>query len=991
MALLDRFRTQSRHKHPDAAVRLAFVQETPLDERDLLIEVAREDPDARVRRAAVSKLMDPAVLAAVARDDVDESVRVQAIGMLRDIALEAFEGIGEPESLAAVDALADMKTLVGIAKSAPRESSAQRAVARVTESHALGSIARHSDHESVRRTAFDALQDQAEILSVALNSEFKDPTLAAVDRIADRHELEQIAARAKNKSAAKRARAIVREADERAAAAARDALAAEAAAAEAAAAASAAAAAKAAEPDPAEVERAEREDAERRAARAREEAERAAVERQARATRDALARARIAVCERIDQLDGAAALEDLEVARAEWEGMPALDDRAAQAELTRRFDLAAQACQRRHAAWKEAERRRERFAELADEAARTAAFEDLTVARRQFNVVRREWQGMTARTTCDPDVLARYAEADAAFAARDAAAREEDQRARREALIRLQQLVGRVEAIAARTDLSLKAGERALKDLRTALGRIPPLPSKRDYEETVRRLKAAQTALIPKVQELRDVADWQRWANVGIQEQLCEKMEAVKALDDPEEIAKQVRELQQQWRQAADVPRAQGEALWRRFKAAHDEAWKRCESHFAAQAEARAENLAKKVALCERAESLAGSTSWIQTADEIKKLQAEWKGIGPVTRGQEKAIWERFRSACDRFFTRRHADLAERKARWAENLAKKDALCAKVEALRESTDWDATVGEIKRLQAEWKTIGPVKKSRSEALWQRFRGACDHFFTRYAQRHDVTRAERIAAREAICQELEGLAADNQQQAAGSQESPVDSAESVVDSSESATPAPDSAVRTPQSALRTPHSALEEPPADLMAKVRSLRARWQSELAARGVDRDRAAALDERFTTAFNRAITRWPSVFGGTDLDPDSNRKRMEALTIRMEELARSLAGPAAGAADAALSPTTRLAAMLKEALAANTIGGKVDDDSRFRAASDEVRQAHASWSRLGPVAEEARRPLAERFQKAVRRIMEASSGSGRSGESPTRPTRPIGS
>ena len=99
---------------------------------------------------------------------------------------------------------------------------------------------------------------------------------------------------------------------------------------------------------------------------------------------------------------------------------------------------------------------------------------------------------------------------------------------------------------------------------------------------------------MPKVQELRDVADWQRWANVGIQEQLCEKMEALKALEDPEAIAKHVRELQQQWRQAADVPRAQGEALWKRFKAAHDEAWTRCEAHFAAQAEARGENLAKK-------------------------------------------------------------------------------------------------------------------------------------------------------------------------------------------------------------------------------------------------------------------------------------------------------------------------------------------------------------------------------------------------------------
>src|SRR6476660_9007492 len=97
---------------------------------------------------------------------------------------------------------------------------------------------------------------------------------------------------------------------------------------------------------------------------------------------------------------------------------------------------------------------------------------------------------------------------------------------------------------------------------------------------------------------------------------------------------------------------------------------------------------------------------------------------------------------------------------------------------------------------------------------------------------------------------------------------------------------------------------------------------------------------------------------------------MEALVQRMEELARSLAGPAAGN-DAAVSPTTRLAAMLKEALAANTIGGKVDDDSRFRAANDEVRQAQANWSRIGPVPEDTRRALADRFQRAIRRITDA--------------------
>ena len=143
---------------------------------------------------------------------------------------------------------------------------------------------------------------------------------------------------------------------------------------------------------------------------------------------------------------------------------------------------------------------------------------------------------------------------------------------------------------------------------------------------------------------------------------------------------------------ASDVPRPQGDVLWRRFKAAHDVVWSRCEAHFAKEAAARAENLAIKIALCEKAEALALSTHWIQTAEEIKRLQVEWKTIGAVSRGQERAIWERFRSACDRFFTRRQADLAEHRKRWAENMARKEALCARVEALADSTDWDVAAG-----------------------------------------------------------------------------------------------------------------------------------------------------------------------------------------------------------------------------------------------------------------------------------------------------------
>ena len=266
---------------------------------------------------------------------------------------------------------------------------------------------------------------------------------------------------------------------------------------------------------------------------------------------------------------------------------------------------------------------------------------------------------------------ARYAKSEARLTTREAAVHETDVRTRHEGLARMHNLLGRVEQLAAKPDVSLKAANRALRDVRAALSAIPLLPTKADHEDVAKRLKAVVETLTPKVSELREADEWQKWANLTIQEQLCVRMEALNAIDDPEAIAREVRELQQHWRAAADVPRDKADALWRRFKSAHDVVWTRCETHFAAQAQVRAENLAKKIALCEQAESMAESTAWIQTADAIKNLQAEWKAIGPVSRGREKAIWDRFRTACDRFFTRRHDDLVQRKGVWAENLAKK--------------------------------------------------------------------------------------------------------------------------------------------------------------------------------------------------------------------------------------------------------------------------------------------------------------------------------
>jgi hypothetical protein len=360
--------------------------------------------------------------------------------------------------------------------------------------------------------------------------------------------------------------------------------------------------------------------------------------------------------------------------------------------------------------------------------------------------------------------------------------------------------------------------------------------------------------------------------------------------------------------------------MWRRFKTAQDEVFKRTSAQLAAQNEERTANLARKQALCERAEALAGSSDWVRTATEIQQLQAEWKTIGPVSRGSEKAIWERFRGACDRFFTRRQEDLRKRKDEWSANLARKEALCERAEALAASTDWEPASAELRQLQLQWKTIGPVRKAKSDAIWQRFRTACDHFFERYKHRDQVDLQAKAAPREAIIRELEA----------------------IMPATDATAPAA---------------------PENLPALVADARGRWAQ---APELPRHVQLELAARYHQALGTLLGTWPAAFAGTDLDPEATRKRMEKLVSRVEELAQGHAK-----AQARLSPAELLAQQWRERLAANTMtGGRSteNDESAWRAADQEVRSAQSQWARLGPVPPAVAGPLNERFQRACRRF-----------------------
>ena len=190
-----------------------------------------------------------------------------------------------------------------------------------------------------------------------------------------------------------------------------------------------------------------------------------------------------------------------------------------------------------------------------------------------------------------------------------------------------------------------------------------------------------------------------------------------------------------------------GRGMWRRFKTAQDEVFARTAAHFAAQNEERAGNLARKQTLCERAEALADSTDWVKTATEIQPLQAEWKthrsGRTRPRKGDLGALSRRMRSVLHPAPGRSEAAQG-RVGR--QSRPEGSALRHRRGAGRLDRVGQRAATRFKQLQAEWKTIGPVRKSRSEAIWQRFRAACDRFFDRYKHRDQVELQEKAAVRD-----------------------------------------------------------------------------------------------------------------------------------------------------------------------------------------------------------------------------------------------------
>lgn len=252
--------------------------------------------------------------------------------------------------------------------------------------------------------------------------------------------------------------------------------------------------------------------------------------------------------------------------------------------------------------------------------------------------------------------------------------------------------------------------------------------------------------------------------NLEAKSRLCEAAEKLSEEEDAISAFHQLQELHQEYREVGPVAKDLREEIWTRFKAASTIINKRHQQHFEQIRAAEEENLTKKTALCEKAEALLEqecqtSADYEAVTKEIIALQAEWKTIGFAPQKMNVKIFDRFRAACDAFFQKKTQHFKEMKERFADNIAKKQALVEQAVALKDSTDWKQTADKMQTLQKEWKEIGMVPKKIGDQLWQDFLGACNHFFEARNAANAGTRnteKENLQKKCGIIEELESLA-------------------------------------------------------------------------------------------------------------------------------------------------------------------------------------------------------------------------------------------
>jgi len=347
------------------------------------------------------------------------------------------------------------------------------------------------------------------------------------------------------------------------------------------------------------------------------------------------------------------------------------------------------------------------------------------------------------------------------FKANRAKQNEDLEKQKVENLAKKQAILDELREILASDDMLKKTYDdfRALQDRWKEIGSVPAAENSNlwnNYHFLVEKF-------FDKIKMERELRDLDMKKNLDAKIELCEKAEELLDEKAITKAFKALQKLHEEWKEVGPVPQDKKDEIWERFKAATDKINQIRREHYAQIEGEQTANLEAKKALCEKAEELvaedyASVNAWQKKSDELSEIFGVWKTVGPASKKENEEIWQRFRASMDVFFAKKKAFFAGLKDRQTENLERKTQLCIEAEALSESTEWKNATEQLKKLQEEWKTIGPVPKRHTDKIWKRFRAACDTFFTRKNEHFSGRRTEEeanLAAKKALLEEIKAF--------------------------------------------------------------------------------------------------------------------------------------------------------------------------------------------------------------------------------------------
>lgn len=331
-------------------------------------------------------------------------------------------------------------------------------------------------------------------------------------------------------------------------------------------------------------------------------------------------------------------------------------------------------------------------------------------------------------------------------------------------LKRKQEIIERIKELATTPEAADK-GYNEVKDLQAEWKEIKQVPAE-NATELWKNYQLYTEQFYDQLRLNHEMRAYDFKKNLEIKTHLCEAAEKLAEVEDPISAFHQLQKLHQEYREAGPVAKEMREQIWKRFKDASTIINKRHQDHFEQIKAQEEQNLEKKTELCQKVENidlepLKTYAQWEEITKQILAYQAEWKTIGFTPRKVNNEIFERFRTACDRFFQAKTTYFKANREKLNANLAAKNALVERAEALKDSTDWGTTTNKFIELQKQWKTIGAVPHKVSDAIWKRFNEACNYFFDKKTEANAGQRKEEEAnleIKKGIIADLEKLASE-----------------------------------------------------------------------------------------------------------------------------------------------------------------------------------------------------------------------------------------